>query len=134
VRRIEDALAARVASQSQVARAAALERHGRPFARWRAELASLAQQGADYRRNAGLARDDLQRVLEDASAPTEHRVGAAVALAAAGEVDIRRRVRIAAAACADRDLRAALEAAAEEELDEAKLERALRRTTTLDAS
>jgi hypothetical protein len=127
LRRIEDALAARLASQAQVARAAALERHGRPFARWRAELAALAGPDADYRRSAGLARDDLQRVLEDAAAPIEHRVGAAVALAAAGEVDIRRRVRIAAAACADRDLRAALEAAAEEELDEAKLERALRR-------
>jgi hypothetical protein len=127
LRRIEDAVAARLASQAQVARAALLERHGRPFASWRAELTSLAKQGADYRRNAGLASEDLQRVLEDAAAPTEHRVGAAVALTAAGEVDTRRRVRIAAAACADRDLRAALEAAAEEALDEAKLERALRR-------
>jgi hypothetical protein len=127
LRRIEQALAARRASQSQVARAAALERHGKSFARWRVELASLTKQDADYRRSAGLARDDLERILEDASAPVEHRVGAAVALTAAGDGDVRRRVRIAAAACADQSLRAALEAAAEQELDEDKLERALRR-------
>lgn len=103
-----------------------LDRRGRPFAVWRAELRKLLQEQADYRR-ARLTPADLARVIEDAGAPAERRIAAAVALADAEPEEARRRVRIAVDACADDDLRRALESAAEGEIDEASLKREERR-------
>jgi hypothetical protein len=60
----------------------------------------------------------LARVLEDAGAPAERRIGAALALGAAGE---GRRIERAVAACADTRLRIALESAATDRLAEEEM-------------
>ena len=99
-----------------------LDRRGRPLAAWREELGKLlSSQGGDYR--STVTAEDLGAVIEDAAAPAERRIGAAVALAARAQGEARRRVRIAAQACADEDLRRALEAAAEGEIEDELLER-----------
>lgn len=128
-RRIRGALAARKASDAGVTRVDTLERKGRTFESWREELTALGRDHAGYRR-AGLGRDDLGRVLDDLAAPAEHRIAAAMALSSSDDEATRRRVRVAAAACADPDLRAALEAAAEAELEEALVERVVGRQVT----
>jgi hypothetical protein len=84
-------------------------------------LASLIR-AAGYRTGAVTARD-LAAVIEDATLSAEHRVGATLALQAADPEEARAHARLAAAACADKDLRVALEQAAEGELDEEQLAR-----------
>ncbi|MFT3772007.1 MAG: hypothetical protein QM820_41905 [Minicystis sp.] len=115
--RIEEAMAMR--DQGAVARPGLdlLDRRGRSIAAWREELAKLLDEGAGYRRT-GLTAGDLAGVVEDASASVERRIAAAVALATKPEDEARQRVRIAAQACADDELRRALESAAEGEIDE----------------
>jgi hypothetical protein len=54
-------------------------------------------------------------------------VAAAIALSSKGDPEARRRVRVAVEACADQDLRAALEHAAEGEIEEAELGRVTKR-------
>jgi hypothetical protein len=103
-----------------------LDRRDRSLAQWREELRKLLDEQADYRR-ARLTTTDLARVIEDAGAPAERRIAAAVALASAEPEEARRRVRIAVDACADDELRRALESAAEGEIDEAPLKREERR-------
>jgi hypothetical protein len=100
-----------------------LDRNGRSREAWREDLGKLLSSEGDYRR-ALVSPEDLGAVIEDASAPAERRVAAAVALAAREGDEARRRVRIAVRACADEDLQAALEAAAEGEIAEAMLARA----------
>jgi hypothetical protein len=95
-----------------------LARGQRSIARWRADL-SGAQ--ASFRQLA-LPEEELLAVLTDPGAPTEQRIGAGLALR--GEA--RARIRVAAAASADPVVRVALEAVAEEEIDEPRLEAALR--------
>jgi hypothetical protein len=103
--------------------AALLERAGRSTEVWREALRALAEPGG-YRERA-LRIEDLEAVLADPRAPPERRVGAAIAL---GNDDATRaRVRILADACADPDLEAALEAAADGEIAERALGRATRR-------
>lgn len=105
------------ASAAQLAR---LDRQGRHLARWREDLRRLAaEDGGDYRR-IGLAREDLERLLHQGDAPTERRIGAALALAASGDPSERERVRIAAQASASEELRAVLAAIAEDELEAAE--------------
>ncbi len=96
-----------------------LARGQRSIARWRADL-SGAQSSF---RQLALPDEELLAVLTDPGAPTEQRVGAGLALR--GEA--RARVRVAAAASADPAVRVALEAISEDEIDEARLEAALRR-------
>ncbi len=120
VERIETARAA--ASGHDVrAKLPLLERRSRTAAEWRAHLASLVGQ-AGYRTGAVTARD-LAAVIDDASLSAEHRVAATLALAAAEPAEARTRARIAAAACADKGLRVALDHAAEGEIDEEQLAR-----------
>ncbi|MFT3768089.1 MAG: hypothetical protein QM820_21780 [Minicystis sp.] len=123
------ALADRIAGALSSARrdastavAAQLDPEGLSFDAWLAALDKLLRGGTDYRR-AAVAADDLLAVVEDASAPPAIRVGAALALRAGDSPEGRARVRIAADACADDEVRAALEAAAEEELNEAPIRR-----------
>src|SRR6185312_1710914 len=99
-----------------------LERGGRTVAAWRDDLASLLGESEDYRKR-GLSAADLGALIEDAAAPVERRVAAAVALGARQRDEARRRVRIATQAAADDDLRLALERAAEGEIEAAAIER-----------
>jgi hypothetical protein len=57
-------------------------------------------------------------------------VAAAVALSSSADADDRRQVRVAVEACADVDLRAALEEAEEGEIDERRLARLTARSGT----
>lgn len=100
-----------------------LDRNGRSGADWREALRAVLAKAAVYRGRA-LTREDLLAVLESPSAPADRRIGAAVALADAGDADDRTRIRVAADACADPRLRVALEHAAEGSLDDAALEEA----------
>jgi hypothetical protein len=104
---------------------ALLERRGRPAPAWRAALRCLmAEAGADYR-TAKLTREQALAVLEDGGAPAELRIGAALALSSARDRATAERLRIAAEGCASCDVRIALEQAADGEVDEGTLDRAL---------
>lgn len=103
--------------------AEALDRRGERFDAWVARLTKLGGTGS-YR-DGNLGAEALAEVMEDAQAPADRRLGAALTLAKLGGDGGRERVRIAAGSTADVDLRAALEAAAEEELTEDVAARAL---------
>lgn len=106
---------------------AALDPAGRSVQAWREALTRLRRSDGQYR-SAPLGADDLLAVLEDGAAPAKLRIGAALALREGdGAEDGRARVRIAAEACADEELRAALEAAAEDEVAEAAIRRVVER-------
>jgi hypothetical protein len=124
--RIDQAMRARGRSRVSHVQLAQLDRRSRSVPAWREDLrALLAVEGSGYR-GAALGPDQLAEVVEDAGAPTERRVAAAVALSGKGDEEARRRVRVAVEACADQDLRAALEHAAEGEIEEAELHRAMK--------
>ncbi|WP_437659889.1 hypothetical protein [Sorangium sp. So ce1182] len=110
----------------EAARAGALlERRGLPATAWRAALRRLvSESGADYR-TAKLTREQALAVLEDGAAPAELRIGAALALSAWRDGQTAERLRIAAEGCASGDVRLALEQAAEGDVDDWMLERAL---------
>ncbi|MGK3959572.1 hypothetical protein WMF01_03255 [Sorangium sp. So ce1667] len=114
----------RVAGGAAPRGAEALERRGRGVAAWREDLRKLLADG-DYRAT-GLTPEDAIRTLDDADAPRDRRIGAALFLRVAGYPEAQDRIRVAAGTTADDALRAALEQAAEEELDDAALARALR--------
>lgn len=122
--RIEQAMALRGGAQEAGVGAAALERRGRPLAAWREAVRALLAHDAGYRA-AALTPEDVMSVLGDPEAPREQRIGAALALRAAGHPEAPQRIRIAADASADEPLRHALEQAADEALEEAALEEAL---------
>ncbi|HEY8076113.1 MAG TPA: PH domain-containing protein [Labilithrix sp.] len=103
VKRIEDARARKTGAASLDA----LARGERDVASWREELARIATAEAGFRERA-LGREDFERVLADASAPADQRVGAAIALRVADPEGAAARVRVAADATADEELRAAL--------------------------
>ncbi len=126
VERIQAAMAAGgSASLSQVNKDR-LDRNRRSREAWLGNLGRLLGAGGDYR-EAGISPEDLGALIEDAAAPVERRVAAAVALSAREQAEARRRVRVAVQASADDDLRLALEAAAEGEIAEAHLGRAMAR-------
>ena len=124
--RVDQAMRARGQSRVSAVQLAELDRRSRSVSEWRDDLrALLAVEGSGYR-GAALGPDQLAEVVEDAGAPTERRVAAAIALSGKGDEEAKRRVRVAVEACADRDLRAALEHAAEGEIEEAELHRAMK--------
>jgi hypothetical protein len=100
-----------------------LARDGRKVTRWRDELKRLAAD-ASYRAEA-VRVADLETVLTNPIADPEQRVAAAVALSQ--DDGARKRIRIAAEASADPDLKAALEAAAEGELATSRIRKARKR-------
>ncbi|WP_437575168.1 hypothetical protein [Sorangium sp. So ce887] len=121
--RIREAHASAVGSAAPRG-AEALERRGRDLAAWRDELRKLMAAG-DYRATT-LNPEDVLHTLDDADSPPDRRIGAALLLRIAGYPEARDRIRVAADATADDALRTALEHAAEEEVDDAALARALR--------
>lgn len=111
--------------------AASPERHAhygrgdRPVAAWRDHLSRAASE-AGYRATAATA-DEAMAVLRSAHATPDQRVGAALALRAAGAPP--ERIRVAAAAAADERVRVALHAVADAESpeDDATIEKAVLR-------
>jgi hypothetical protein len=99
-----------------------LDRRTRSVDAWRDALRAQLDRTGTYR-GPHLTAEQLLDVVADSRAFPERRIAAAVALSAADDAEQRRRVRIAADACADDDLRAAIERAAEGEIDEPALER-----------
>lgn len=97
----------------------ALAREGRDGAAWLAGLDALARGGGARYRVAAIDPDELLRVAEDPNTAAEARAGAAAVLRRVGEGRHRARVRVAAIACAEPDLRLALGELAEAESDEA---------------
>lgn len=102
----------------------ALERRGRDLALWREDLRKLL--AGDGYRAMGLTPEDALHTLDDANAPRDRRVGAALLLRVAGYPEAQEHIRVAAGTTADDALRAALASAAEDEIDDVALARALR--------
>ncbi len=94
-----------------------LERGGRDIATWRDAVAAEVG-GAGVFRDAAFGREALVELVESPVASPTQRLGAALALADAGD-DVRTRVRVAADACANAALQQALGAVLERRLDEA---------------
>jgi hypothetical protein len=121
--RIREGLAASKAAGGEQVPAEVLARGGRTIADWRAAIRSLVGEDRGYR-VAALEPEHLARVLEDPGAPAEHRIGAALALAA-GDDASRARVRVAAETCAEPKLRVALESTLDDAVDETAVEDAM---------
>jgi hypothetical protein len=102
--------------------AAEFGRRGRSIEAWRAAIVGPREGGY---RGLRVEDDDALSVLEDLRAPTELRIGAALALRGTTDPALGRRVRVAVYACPDDDLRAALSEAAYGDLDAGTLDRAL---------
>jgi hypothetical protein len=119
--RIRDAIAAGSAEAPAV-QLDVLDRKNRPIDAWRAALRAQLERAGNYR-DGHLIPEQLIEVVADVRAAPERRIAAAVALSATGDGEHQRRIRIAARACADEELRAAMDQAAEGEIDEAALDR-----------
>jgi hypothetical protein len=119
------ALSASFRRRSSSRAAEALDRRGERFDDWKARLAKLTSS-LGYREGS-LDAEALADVVDDAQSPVDRRLGAALALAKAGGEAGKARVRIAAEATADVELRAALEAAAEQELTDEMATRVITR-------
>ncbi len=101
-----------------------LERHHQQLGEWLARLRKLAIAKADYRQ-ADLGSDRLAGLLSDASLGREHRIAAAVVLAARGSESERQRIRIASDTSADPALSSALRAILEGEAESEAIAEAL---------
>ena len=117
----------RIAAQPGSAPIPDLDPAGRSLPAWREALSRLRRGDGEYRR-AQVREEDLLAVLQDGQAPAKLRIGAALALCeGAAATEARTKVRIAAGTCADEELRAALEAAAAEEVAEGAIRRVVER-------
>jgi len=106
----------------------ALDRGNKSLAVWRSEVKRITEQAAGYR-SQGLSRALLHELLANGAAPPERRIAVALALGDSQDESDKQRVRIAIDTCADEAVKAALEQAAEGELEEETLELALRPPT-----
>ncbi len=121
--RIRQARARAGSSGVPEAKLARLDRAGRTKEAWRAALAGLGR--SDYRTDP-FTPEELAHVALDTGASPERRAAATVALRVVEAPELAR-VRVAADACLDEDLKVALERAAEGELETAALTRATAR-------
>jgi len=112
--------------------ASLLGRRGRDVRGWMDDLRAIGSGANATLRIAPVQPEVLWRVLESPGAAVEERAAAAVALARALDDDGRTRLRIAAAAVAETNLRIVLDAAATE--DEGALEEALGEASALSVS
>ncbi len=122
--RIEEAIVERRATGAPLPSFAEIERQGKPTTEWLAELRSVGREQADYRR-AQLTSEELDSLLTSGASSIEHRLGAAVILAARGEPDAKQRIRIAAESSADPTVSRALLAVAEGEAEEEAVAQAI---------
>lgn len=100
--------------RGQAGDAAWLARGTRSASEWVAALRAITSGPPSYRAGAP-SREVLTNVLEDANADPSVRVGAAVALRVAGDDAAMRQIRVAAAATAEPNLRAAFEEVLEDD-------------------
>ncbi len=122
--RIRDAAQAHARGSAQ--KLDSLGRAGRTVTAWRTDIERLALAPPGFRDHA-LGVDDFDRVLGDAAAPPDQRIGAALALRAIDPAAAAPRIRIAADTSADDALREALASAAEGDIDESLVDRASQR-------
>jgi hypothetical protein len=123
-RRVDEAKEERERAAVDLGTSALLSREGRSLAAWREALRWVSRPSVSYRGSA-LSPDDLAAVLADPTAPADQRVGAALALRFAGGDEARAQIQGVAESCALTRVRVALEAVAEEELEDEALEEAL---------
>ncbi len=90
---------------------------------WRAALDEVALGERGFR-GAAVPDDELYEILQDPAAPLGRRVGAALVLRRR-DGDARARIRVAAETSVEPRIRVALEAAADDDIDEQAIERAL---------
>ncbi|MRG93988.1 hypothetical protein [Polyangium spumosum] len=110
------------ASLSRPARAPeALGRGGRPFDAWARALRAIGAGAHEGMRTQPVPADELLRVAESPSAPIVDRTAAFVALAASGDGEHLRRLRIAVDLTVAPDTKAALREALAVEGDEARI-------------
>jgi hypothetical protein len=114
--RIADALRMHNRRTSRQSAVLALGRGSRSPREWWAALQAIGVGASDYR-TAVLPVEELHRVVMDTTAPSDVRVGAAIALRAAGRNEGVERIRIAADATAAPELRRLLDDIAEERDD-----------------
>lgn len=117
VYRIEEARRAAGGEQVPEQLAAQLDHDGRSVESWRRDLEDVMAPGAGYR-SAALSPDDVEKVLADPYAPIDRRIGAAVALTAARVPGAPERIRVAAGATSNDELRNALEKVADGRTDQ----------------
>lgn len=94
-----------------------LDRARDPVSAWVARLRERFGK-TGYRHAAGIAEDELDRALHDAALPAARRVGAALAICAAGGAEGRQRILRVAERLETSALRIAVERAADGTLDE----------------
>lgn len=123
-RRIQEALVLHASGGDPLP--AALERGERSTSEWVESLVSLVRARVGYR-GASVDAERLLRIAEDPAGRPAPRAAAAVALSASEAPDVRERLRVAAQASADLELKAILEQAAEGEAELAALERVAKR-------
>ncbi len=123
--RLESELARRRARGGASSFKMVLSRAGRPIGEWRRSVRSFRLGAGGYRDDA-LTEADAAHALDDALAPADVRLGAALALATHAEGSAR--VRVAAGTVAHPRLRVALLAIADGHDDDASLEAALEQT------
>lgn len=118
-RRIDET--GRAADVGRARHIAALARGDRSLRDWRKDVTRVAVAEPGFRQNA-IASDDFDRVLRDAAAPIDQRVGAALALRVIDPDNATARIRVAAETSADDVARQALSAAGEADVDEVMLD------------
>jgi hypothetical protein len=122
--RVNGVLAANAQHEALMARAAILERRGRPLGQWQAEVARVVDPSKGYR-DVALSRREAEALLDDVRSPIEHRIAAAMALRSIDGSEGATRIRLAAGGCASPEMREALERAGDGTLDDATIERAV---------
>ena len=103
-----------------------LGRAGRTVEAWRTEVKRVASADAGFR-DAALGPADFERILADASAPADERIGAALALRVAAPEAAPSAIRVAMQTSADEALRGGLAATLDDDdpaLDEATRQKA----------
>ena len=98
---------------------ALVQRGARSTSEWLSGIDALVRGGGSRYRVAAVSSDMLSELACDPSAAVESRVGAAAALIRMGDDLLRTRVRVAAEACAESELRDTLLALSEARDDEA---------------
>jgi hypothetical protein len=132
VHRVRQAVAHQ--QQAQIDRGLVLpERGGRSASEWIAALRAVGTGASSDHRTAPVGPDRLLRIAEDPGAAPAMRAAAAVALGGVADEAGRGRLRVAAEATAEPDLRAAMALAAEQEAAEEELATALDRLTRREA-
>lgn len=105
-----------------------LDRNGRTLDAWVSAVRALVPEAGLSYRHLVLDHDAVAMVLEDPNASVERRVAAAFALARRDDPGLQQRVRVVMDSCASAPVRAAIDRAAHDALDEQTLDLVLEAT------